>query len=177
MVPRYIGYWKKLGANVNDTKLRQHLLELLQGGGAHLGWEEAVSDFPAKMRGVKPQGAQHTAWQLLEHLRIALWDILEFSRDPRHRSPDFPAGYWPATDAPPDAQAWEGSISAIRKHIREMCALIGDESRDLFARIDHPEAKEEHTLLREALLVADHNAYHVGQLVQLRRFLGTWPGA
>ena len=159
---------------MSDERLRKHLLDLLRGGGAHLGWEEAVADFPAKMRAAKPQGAQHTAWQLLEHLRICLWDILEFSRNPQHASPEFPVGYWPPTDAPPDTAAWDRSIAAIRADLDAMCALVADESRDLFARINHPEAKEEHTLLREALLVADHNAYHVGQIVLLRRLLGAW---
>lgn len=157
-----------------DQSLRGHLLHLLRGGEAHLGWEAALADFPANLRGVKPPGARHSAWQLLEHLRICLWDILEFSRDPKHVSPEFPAGYWPPTGAPPEEAAWDRSIAVIHADMEAMCALVGDESRDLFARVNHPDAKEEHTLLREALLVADHNAYHVGQLVLLRRLLGSW---
>lgn len=161
-------------ASLSDKQLRRHVLDLLRGGGAHLGWEDAIADFPAKLRGTKPPGAQHTAWQLLEHLRICLWDILEFSRNPKYVCLEFPAGYWPPSEAPPDESAWDRTIVAIRDDMEAMCALVVDESRDLLARINHPDAGEEHTLLREALLVADHNAYHVGQIVLLRRLLGAW---
>jgi len=159
---------------MSEELLRKHVVNLLRESAAHIGWEEAISDFPAKLRNVKPPGAPHTAWQLLEHLRICLWDILEFSRNPQHASPDFPAGYWPPSEAPSSDAAWEQCIAAIRKDMHALCALVADESRNLLARVNHPDAKEEHTLLREALLVADHNAYHVGQLVLLRRLLGAW---
>jgi hypothetical protein len=109
---------------------------------------------------------------LLEHLRIAQWDILEFSRDGRHVSPPFPEGYWPSGDAPPDEEAWERSVSAFRADLKAMEALVADPSTDLFAPIPHGQGQ---TVLREALLVADHNAYHLGQLVLLRRLLGAWP--
>jgi len=161
---------------MSDESLRKHILYLLRGGGAHLGFDEAFEDVPARLRGMKPAGAAHTAWQLVEHLRLAQWDILEFSRNPQHVSPKFPEGYWPRTPAPPDDAAWERSVAAFRADLEAMCALVEDPAKDLFARIHHPEATEEHTLLREALLVADHNAYHVGQLVLLRRLLNTWPG-
>lgn len=160
-----------------DGSLRTHILYLLRGGGAHLNMDEALADWPAKLRGVKPPGAAHTAWQLLEHMRIAQWDILEFSRNPRHTSPDFPAGYWPPTEAPPEEADWEKSIAAFRADRKALEKLVADPSKDLVARVPHPDAKPEHTLLREALLVADHNAYHLGQLVLLRRLLANWPRA
>jgi hypothetical protein len=156
----------------NDKALREHLLCLLQGGGAHLSFDAAVAGLPAELRGARAAGAPHTAWRLLEHLRIAQWDILEFSRNPRHVSPPFPAGYWPPGDAPPDAAAWDQCVAAFRADLRAMQDLVADPATDLFARIPHGEGQ---TVLREALLVADHNAYHLGQLVMLRRILGAWP--
>ncbi len=154
-------------------RLRDHLLYLLRGGGAHLNFDAAVADLPAELRGAKPAGQPHTPWRLLEHLRIAQWDILEFSRDARHVSPPFPAGYWPAGDAPPDAAAWDRSAAAFRADLKAMQDLVADPATDLFAPIPHGEGQ---TVLREALLVADHNAYHLGQLVLLRRLLGAWSG-
>ncbi len=151
--------------------LRQHLLYLLRGGGAHLGFDDVIADFPPHLRGQKVEGAPHTAWQLVEHLRIAQWDILEFSRSPQHVSPEFPAAYWPKTPAPPDEQAWERSLAAIRDDLEAMQKLVEDPQSDLFVRLPHGEGQ---TLLREALLIADHNAYHLGQLVLLRRLLGAW---
>jgi hypothetical protein len=157
-----------------DDILRKHILNVLRGGGAHVGFEETIADFPARLRGAKPSEAPHSAWQLLEHMRLAQWDILEFSRKPSHVSPEFPAGYWPSTEAPPDEKAWEKSVAAFHADLKAMQQLVSDPEIDLLARIQHPEAKEKHTLLREALLVADHNAYHLGQLVLLRRLLGAW---
>ena len=118
-------------------------------------------------------GGLHTALELVEHMRIAQWDILEFSRNAKHVSPEFPSGYWPATEAPPDAAAWEKSLEAFRADLKAMEQLVEDPKTDLFARIAHGDGQ---TILREALLVADHNAYHLGQLVMLRRLLGTWEG-
>jgi hypothetical protein len=151
--------------------LRDHLLYLLRGGGAHVDFDAAVADLPPELRGARAAGQPHTPWRLLEHLRIAQWDILEFSRDPRHVSPPFPAGYWPAGDAPPDAGAWDRSVSAFRADLKAMQELVADPATDLFAPIPHGQGQ---TVLREALLVADHNAYHLGQLVLLRRLLGAW---
>ncbi len=150
--------------------LRQHLLALLDGQDAHLNFETVIARFPAKLRGAKPKGAAHTAWQLLEHMRIAQWDILEFSRDANHVSPKFPEGYWPESDAPSAAQ-WNKSLSDFRADLKALKKLVADEKSDLYARIPHGTGQ---TLLREALLVADHNAYHVGQLMLLRRLLGAW---
>jgi hypothetical protein len=157
-----------------DGVLRKHVLNLLRGGGAHISFDQAIADFPARLRGAKPPGAPHTAWQLLEHMRLAQWDILEFSREPTHVSPEFPAGYWPSTEAPPDEAAWKKSVATFHADLKAMQKLVEDPATDLLARIQHPEAKPEHTVLREALLVADHNAYHLGQLVLLRRLLGAW---
>jgi hypothetical protein len=152
--------------------LRDHLLYLLRGGGAHLNFDAAVADLPPHLRGAKPAGQPHTPWRLLEHLRIAQWDILEFSRNPRHVSPPFPAGYWPAGDAPPDDGAWDRSVAALRADLKAMQDVVADPATDLFAPIAHGQGQ---TVLREALLVADHNAYHLGQLVLIRRLLGAWP--
>lgn len=154
-----------------DKQLREHLISLLKGSEAHVDFERAVKDLPADLRGKKPKGAEHSPWELLEHLRIAQWDILEFSRNPKHKSPEFPAGYWPKSTAPPNDKAWEQSLQSFRKDLHAMCDLVQDESVDLFARIPHGDGQ---TILREALLAADHNAYHIGQLVLLRRILSGW---
>ena len=156
-----------------DQALREHLLYLLRGGGAHLGFEEAIADLPAALRGARPAGVPHTPWRLLEHMRIAQWDILEFCRNPRHVSPTFPDGYWPAGDAPPDEAAWLRCLNQFRADLQAMQDLVADPGTDLFARIPHGEGQ---TVLREAQLVADHNSYHLGQLVVVRRALGDWSG-
>lgn len=139
---------------------------------AHASWKDVVGDMPENLRGVKPHGAPHTAWQLLEHMRIAQWDILEFSQNPKHVSPQFPEGYWPATEAPPNAEAWGKSATAFGRDLAEMKKLVANSKTNLFERIAHGEGQ---TILREALLVADHNAYHLGQIVLLRKMLGAWP--
>ena len=157
---------------MTDKALREHLDYLLGGGGAHLSFDQAVADLPADLRGGRAPGTPHTAWRLLEHLRIAQWDILEFSRNARHVSPEFPDGYWPDGDGPPDAGAWDRSVEAFRADLKALQDLVANPATDLFARIPHG---EDQTILREALLVADHNAYHLGQLVTVRRLLGAWP--
>src|ERR1700679_1279120 len=149
--------------------LRQHLLDLLRGRNAHAEFDAVVADFPSRLRGVKPPGAPHTAWQLLEHLRIAQWDILEFSRDAKHKSPKWPEEYWPKSPVPPDEKAWDKSVRAFRKDVKTLCELVADEKTDLFSKIPHGDGQ---TILREALLTADHNAYHIGQLVLVRKLLG-----
>jgi len=156
---------------MSDQKLREHLLYLLGGGGAHLDFDQAVADLPPELRGARPPNIPHTPWRLVEHMRIAQWDILEFSRNPRHVSPDWPEGYWPQGDAPADEQAWKQSLSRFRADLDEMKRLVADPHADLMARIPHGSGQ---TILREALLVADHNAYHLGQLVTVRRALGAW---
>jgi hypothetical protein len=154
---------------VTDQSLRDHVLQLLRGGNAHLTFDDAIQNFPAALRGKRPGRSPHSAWELLEHLRIAQSDILEFSRDAKHQSPAWPEGYWPKSPTPPSAAAWSKSVRAFRADLEAICALVADPSRDLGARIPHGDGQ---TLLREALLVADHNAYHLGQLVLVRKLLG-----
>lgn len=156
---------------MDEKAIRTQLQKLLTSGEAHVDWKKALEDMPPKMRGAKPPGAPHTPWELLEHARIAQWDILEFSRNPKHVSPDFPAGYWPKTAAPPDDSAWDKSVRAFEKDREAMSKLVGDPKSDLFEKIPHAKGQ---TIFREALLLADHNAYHLGQFVLLRRMLGAW---
>lgn len=158
---------------MDDLELRKHVLYLLRGGGAHVGFDRAIAELPAKLRGARPDNVPHTPWRLLEHMRIAQWDILQFSRDANHVSPDFPEGYWPEGDAPPDGNAWDESVRRFRADLKAMQDLVADRSIDLLAPIPHGDGQ---TVLREALLVADHNAYHIGQLVVVRRALGAWSG-
>jgi DinB superfamily len=155
----------------DDRSLRQHLLYLLKGGGAHASFDDIIGGIPAKFRGQRPVGMPHSPWMLLEHLRLAQCDILEFSRNRKHVSPDFPQGYWPRTDAPPRAAAWSTSMAHFRKDLKSMQNLVANPKTDLNARIPWGSGQ---TILREALLVADHNAYHLGQLVDVRRLLGAW---
>ncbi len=155
----------------SDKSLREHLLELLGGGHAHLDFEKAVAGLPVKLRGARPPGLPHTPWRLLEHMRIAQWDIFRFSLDPEHVSPEFPDGYWPAGDGPPRSDAWEKSVAAFRADLQAMKDLVSNPETDLFKPIPHGQGQ---TILREVLLVADHNAYHLGQLVTVRRLLGAW---
>ncbi len=152
--------------------LRQQLAKCLETSEAHASWRDSFAEMPPDLRGAKFVGSPHTAWQLLEHLRLAQWDILEFSRDAKHISPDFPLGYWPPSPAPPDDAAWDKSVRAFHHDVEEMRKLILDPQTDLFAKIPHGSGQ---TILREALLIIDHNAYHLGQLVLLRRLLDAWP--
>jgi hypothetical protein len=151
--------------------LRKELDRLLSGQGAHADFDTAVTDFPAELRGVKPEGAAHSAWQVLEHLRIAQWDMLEFSRDAKHVSPEWPEGYWPKNAAPDSADAWDKSVTAFHRDLAAMRKLVADPKSDLFTPFAHGDGQ---TLLREAIQMADHNAYHVGELILLRRMLGSW---
>lgn len=157
-----------------DSSLRKQVAALLTGGDAHATFEAAVKDFPPELAGAIPPGAAHSAWQLVEHMRIAQWDFVEFCRNPKHVSPEFPSGYWPATAAPPDAAAWQKSVRAFLADRAAMVKLILNPRRDLFARVNHPESSDKHILLREALVLADHNSYHLGQVLLLRRLLGAW---
>jgi len=155
----------------HGKQLREHIIYLLNGGGAHARFDDAVKDLPEQMRGVRPDGLPHSAWMLLEHLRLAQWDILEFSRNSKYKSPEWPKGYWPKTEAPPSAAAWNKSIQQFRKDLKSMQDLVANPKTDLLAPIPWGDGQ---TILREALLAADHNAYHLGQLVDLRRLLGAW---
>jgi len=154
-----------------DASLRRHLLNLLAGGHAHATFDAAIRNLPPALRGKRPKGAEHSPWEVLEHLRIAQWDILDFSRNPNYEHLPWPDGYWPATPAPPDTKAWDKSVRAFRRDLKAMSDLVADPATDLDARIPHGNGQ---TILREALLVADHNAYHLGELVLLRRLLGAW---
>jgi hypothetical protein len=151
-----------------DQVLRERLVDAMTGRHSHIDFDGVVEDFPAKLRGVKPQGAPHTAWQLLEHLRIAQHDILEFSRNPKYKSPKWPDGYWPKTDAPPDEKAWDTSIAQFQQDAEELRKLLLDPSQNVFRRFEHGDGQN---LLRESLLVATHNSYHLGQLVYLKKTL------
>jgi hypothetical protein len=155
----------------NNKVIREHLLDLLIGEGAHVNFEGAIKDLPPELRGKRPEGGAHSPWEVLEHMRIAQWDILEYTRNPQHVSPEFPRGYWPDSQAPASEAAWGESADAFRKNLQEIAGLVADESADLLAAIPHADGK---TILREVLLVADHNAYHLGEMVMLRRSLGAW---
>lgn len=151
--------------------LRKELDRLLSGNGAHADFDAAVAGLAPKLRGVRPEGAPHSAWELLEHLRIAQWDMLEFSLDPKHVSPEWPEGYWPKSAEPDSATAWEHSVKEFQRDLKAMRELVSDPKSDLFTPFPHGKGQ---TLLREALQMADHNAYHVGELIFLRRVLGAW---
>ena len=157
----------------HERALRELLARLLDWEDAHRNYRNILSGWPPELRGVKPSGCPHTAWQLLEHLRICQWDILEFSRDPDHVSPEFPVGYWPTDEAPSDDAAWTASIARLHDDMEQMKRLVMNPDVDLFASIPHGQGQ---TILREAVLVADHNSYHLGQLLLLRRLEGDWPG-
>jgi hypothetical protein len=156
-------------SDAHDKSLREHLLYLLRDGGAHASFDDATGDWPVQLAGVKVANFPHTAWMLLEHLRLAQWDILEFSRNPKYVSPKWPEGYWPVAEASPSEKAWRSSIVAFKKDLRAVEQLVASEKTDLYAKIPWGDGQ---TILREALLVADHNAYHLGQLVALRKSIG-----
>jgi len=154
-----------------DQALREQLVWLLDGGHAHAKFDDVVASFPAKLRGEKPAGLPYSAWRLLEHMRIAQWDMLEFSRDPNHESPEWPRGYWPLSDAPASEAAWEKSIKDFRSDLRQTMKLVSDPKSDLYTPFPWGDGQN---LLREALQIADHNAYHLGELLVVRRLLGAW---
>jgi hypothetical protein len=155
----------------NDTALRKDLRVLLGGGRAHVSYEKAVADLPQDLRGKKPRGAPYSPWQQIEHIRLSQWDILEYIRNPRYKAAKWPDEYWPKDPVPPNSGAWEKSIKAYRADLRALEAIIADPSTNLLAPLPHdPEA----TMLHEVLLIADHTAYHLGQLLVLRRLIGAW---
>ena len=157
---------------MDEKVLRDYLRRFLDWHEAHADFKAAFKNFPTKDRGKRPPGLPYSAWELLEHMRIATRDILEFSRDAKHKSPDWPSGYWPKKPAPPSPAAWDKSVKALGKHLQEMGELVTDPKTDLLAPIPHGSGQ---TILREALLIADHNAYHLGQFILVRRLLGCWP--
>lgn len=155
----------------NEKLLRQYIVKLLKTDGAHADFAAAVRDMPLDLRGKKPKGAEHSPWEVLEHLRITQGDALEFIRNANHVELEFPAGYWPHAPVPPNDGSWEKSVNAFCADLAAIIELVQDESTDLLAAIPHGDGK---TILREVLMVADHNAYHLGELVLLRRLLGAW---
>jgi hypothetical protein len=155
----------------SNKALRDEVVWLLRGGHAHVGFKNAVAGMPATLQGKKPRGAPYSPWQQLEHLRICEWDILEYIRNPKHVSPAWPAEYWPAP-APPVRGAWAKSVRAFEAGLRALIKMAQDPSKNLLARV--PADPDGPTILHELLLVADHNAYHLGQLIVLRRMLGAW---
>ena len=155
-----------------EKAVREHVIYLLDGGGAHAKFDEIVAGIPSELLGQKPVSLPHSLWMLMEHLRLAQWDILEFSRNAKHVSPKWPEGYWPKTEAPPKAGDWNASVKKFRQDLKAMQDLVKDPKTDLLARIAWGDGQ---TILREALLVADHNAYHLGQMLDARRLLGAWP--
>ena len=154
----------------NDEAVRKHVLYLLRGGGAHLSFDDFVNGFPPDLCNRQIEGLPYTPWQILEHMRRAQSDILEFSRDPDHISPEFPKGYWPNPEDLGTPELWQESVDAFRKDLKEMEDLVEDPSSNLYVKIPHGEGQ---TLLREALLTADHNAYHLGVLTVISRILKT----
>ncbi|HEY2462270.1 MAG TPA: DinB family protein [Candidatus Acidoferrum sp.] len=155
-----------------DVSLRLQLVALLKGGEAHVHFMDALEGFPSVKRGTYAAGLPHTGWQLLEHARIAQWDILGFSSDPKHVSPGFPEGYWPKSPMPRNEGEWENSVQEFQNDLKKMVRLVENPKTDLHAPIPHGTGQ---TILREVLVLADHNSYHLGQLVDLRRALGIWP--
>ena len=155
-----------------DDSLRKHVLYLLRGGGAHMSFDDFINSFPAHLCNRQIEGLPYTPWQVLEHMRLAQWDILEFSRDPDHVSPEFPKGYWPKSDEAGTPALWQKTVDEFRKDLQEMEALVENTSTDLHAKIPHGDGQ---TILREALLTADHNAYHLGVLTVMARILKAGP--
>ena len=162
-----------MAQNQNDDSLRKHVLYLLRGGGAHLSFDDFVGSFPAHLCNRQVEGLPYTPWQILEHMRRAQWDILEFSRDPNHISPEFPKGYWPDQNDLGTPALWQKTIDEFRQDLQQMEALMEAESTDLHATIPHGDGQ---TILREALLIADHNAYHLGALAVIARIVKTVSG-
>jgi hypothetical protein len=156
---------------LDDKLLKEHLRKLLAGSEAHVDWRSALKGLRKRLRGAKPEGVPHSAWELLEHARIAQRDILEFCRNPRHVSPEWPSGYWPKHTSPRNAAEWERTVKAFRRDLQEMVKLVTNRQTNLQTPLTHGSGQ---TILREALLLADHNSYHLGQFVQLRRMLGSW---
>lgn len=158
----------------SDDPLRQQLLTLLESRNAHVDFETAVGDLPPEARGRRPDQLPYSPWELLEHIRIAQWDILDFCRNPDYEQPDWPEEYWPEGPKPPGEPAWTNSIAAYRRDLEGMKDLVREPDLDLHAEIPHGDGQ---TYLREVLLVADHTSYHLGQLVTVRRRLGVWEPA
>jgi len=155
-----------------DKVIRDELIALLRGGNAHMSFAEAVSDFPLEEINRRVPNATYTVWHLLEHMRIAQWDILEFVRNPDYVSPDFPSGYWPKVDEMATAAQWKKTIKKFSADLEEVEGLVKDQKTDLFKPIPHA---KDYTVFREILVVADHNAFHVSEAIAIRRILNLNP--
>lgn len=158
---------------MDDSVLREQLVALLREGHAHVTLKAALEGLRPELRAKRPAPGLHSVWEQLEHIRLTQQDILRYSLDPDWQSPEWPAGYWPAKNRRPSDADWQASVSACLRDLEQACELARDPARDLTARIPHGEWR---TSLRQVLLIADHNAYHVGQIVDARRALGAWPG-
>jgi uncharacterized damage-inducible protein DinB len=156
----------------SNAALRSHLTDLLTARQAHCTFEDAVAHVPPERRGERPEELPYSVWELTDHIRVAQRDILDYCRDPGYEAPDWPDDYWPDASAPPDAAAWDDCVAQVQSGRAAMCDLVTDETIDLY---DTVPSNDEHTYLREAMLVADHTAYHIGQIVTVRRQLGLWP--
>jgi len=154
---------------VDANAFRKEIVSHLTEGHAHASFDAVVKDFSADLRGSRPNDLPYSAWQLIEHLRIAQWDIIEYALNPKHKSPDFPDGYWPKSPEPPDGRAWDKSIAGFRADRKRLVAAL--EKADILAPIKHANNQ---SLASKAILVIDHNAYHLGQLILLRRLLNIW---
>jgi hypothetical protein len=160
-------------AKTEDRALREQLVKFLSGGEAHAEFKDVLNDFPVAARGAVPKGAEHSAWQELEHIRIALHDLLDFSTNPNYVAMKWPDDYWPKEAAPKNDAAWDASVRAVKKDIADFEKLVGDPESNLYATIPWGEGQ---TLLREVLIAGQHTSYHLGQIVLLRRLLGAWKG-
>jgi hypothetical protein len=154
-----------------DKELVKTLEQFLTEGHAHATFDDAVKQLPAKLRGVVPEGMPYSIWQLVEHIRITQWDILEFSRNAKHQSPSWPDEYWPKETAPDSDAAWKKCLAQIKSDLKEFIGLLKAPKTDLYAPFPHGDGQH---LLREALLIADHTSYHTGEIIVLRRLLGAW---
>lgn len=154
-----------------DKVVREQLLALLDGGNAHMTFEQAVEDFPSEHFNSRPINISYTPWHILEHLRIAQWDILEFIRNPDHVSPEWPAGYWPNSEETAGKDQWEETISSLLSDLHALRDIVADPATDLYAQIPHAPG---YTIFREIMVVSDHNAYHIGEFAILRQVMGTW---
>jgi hypothetical protein len=155
-----------------DKVVREQLLALLQGGNAHMAFEDAIAEFPIKAINRKPPNITYTLWHLLEHMRIVQWDILEFVRNPNHVSPEYPSGYWPPEESEADQPRWKKTIAAFRSDLKAVQALVLDPRTNFFEPIPHA---KKYNVFREVLLVADHNAYHIGEILTLRQIMDISP--
>jgi len=154
-----------------DGRLRDHLIEMLRGGNAHMPFAEAVAEFPEMHINTKPPRVAYSFWHLLEHLRITQSDILDYLTNTDYRAPAWPRDYWPALETRATTQAWDASVAAFQRDLGAIISIVADDGTDLFGPVP---SNDEHTVLREVLIVADHNAYHIGELGILRQVIHAW---